>query len=101
MPHNGDTTYETLFWRGITCRVTTTRNWRIKGWTVITLRAPEGVPFPLGVRGYCRHGLEQDDLDARGGAVAYFREWADREAATPAYADAVAKWKQGDLFGRT
>lgn len=90
--------YETLIWRGITCRVSTTPNWRIEGWTVITLRAPADVPFPLGVNGYCRHGLEQTELDACGGAVAYFKAWADREAKNPAFAMAVAKSKQGDLF---
>lgn len=100
MQRNGATTYETLIWRGITCRVTTTPNWRIEGWTVITLRAPDDVPFPLGVRGYCRRGLEQQELDSSGGAVSYFKEWADREADSPAYAIAVANWKQGDLFNR-
>lgn len=100
MPHNGTTTYDTLIWRGIACRISTTRDWRIKGWTVITLRAPEHIPFPLGVRGYARHGIEQDELDNYGGAVAYFKAWADREAEGPAFAAAVAKWKQGDLFKR-
>jgi hypothetical protein len=80
--------------------VSTTPNWRIAGWTIVTLRAPDDEPFPLGLRGYYRHGLEQAELDTRGGAVAHFREWADREAATPAYAIAVAKWKQGNLFNR-
>lgn len=98
MPLSRKTTYDTLIWRGITCRVTTTLDHRIKGWTVITLRAPDDVPFPLGVRSYCRHGLEQTELDAVGGAVAYFRDWADREANSPAYLNAVARHKQGDLF---
>lgn len=92
------TSYETLIWRGITCRICTTRNWRINGWTVITLRAPDDVPFPLGVGGYVRHGLEQEELDAAGGAVAFFKAWADREANSPAYLHTIARHKQGDLF---
>jgi hypothetical protein len=98
MPRNGQTTYETLIWRNITCRITTTRDWRIEGWTIITLRYPEDVPFPLGVRGYCRHGLEQKELDVHGGAVNFFKAWADREARNPAYAIAIAKSKQSNLF---
>lgn len=98
MQHNRQATYETLIWRGITCRVCTTHDWRIKGWTVITLRAPDDVPFPLGVRGYVQHGLEQEKLDACGGAVAYFKEWADREANNPIYLNAIAQYRQGDLF---
>lgn len=92
------TSYDTLIWRGITCRVCTTHNWRIIGWTVITLRYPDDVPFPIGVRGYLRHGLEQEKLEAAGGAVAYFRAWADREANSIAYLNALARHKQGDLF---
>ena len=98
MQRKQSTTYETLIWRGVTCRITTTHDWRIEGWTVITLRYTEDVPFPLGVRGYLRHGLEQKELDAHGGAVSYFKAWADRDAGNPAYAIAVAKWKQGNLF---
>ena len=98
MQRSSATTYETLLWRGITCRVTTTRNWRVEGWTVITLRYPEDVPFPLGARGYVRHGLDHENLEAAGGAVAYFRAWADREANAPAYLNAVARDRQGDLF---
>ncbi|MBX9862390.1 MAG: hypothetical protein K2Y42_06510 [Hyphomicrobium sp.] len=100
MPRSSKAIYETLIWRGITCRVCTTRDHRIDGWTVITLRAPEDVPFPLGVRGYCRHGLEQAKLDAEGGTVAYFRAWADRDSNNPAYLNAVAGHRQGDLFRR-
>ena len=98
MPHNHKTSYETLIWRGITCRICTTHDWKIKGWSVITLRAPEDVPFPLGVRGYCRHGLETHELNRAGGAVAYFRAWAEREASHPIYLDALTRHKQGNLF---
>lgn len=98
MPRSSRTTYETLIWRDITCRVTTTRDYRIEGWTVITLRAPEDVPFPLGVRGYISHGLEQEKLDAAGGAVTFFRDWADRVANSPFYLLAIAKHCQGELF---
>lgn len=98
MRRSSETTYETLIWRGITCRISTTHDWKITGWSIITLRAPEEVPFPLGVRGYIRHGLERAELDARGGAVAFFRAWADREANSPAYLNAIARHKQGDLF---
>lgn len=98
MPLDPLPTYETLIWRGITCRVCTTHNHTIQGWTVISLRAPSDIPFPLGVRGYIRHGLEQEELDAAGGAVAYFRAWADLESLKPPYLDAVARHKQRDLF---
>jgi hypothetical protein len=98
MLRSSETIYETLIWRGITCRISTTHDWKITGWSIITLRAPEEVPFPLGVRGYIRHGLERTELDARGGAVAFFRAWADREASSPAYLNAIARHKQGDLF---
>lgn len=93
------TTYDTLIWRGITCRVCTIHNWRIIGWSVITLRYPADVPFPIGVRGYLRHGLEQQKLEAAGGGVAFFKAWADQQAHSPAYLDAVARQKQRDLFG--
>ena len=92
------TSYDTLIWRGITCRVCTTHNWRIIGWTVITLRYPDDVPFPIGVRGYLRHGLEQEKFEAAGGAVAFFRAWAARGAISIAFLNPLARHKQGDLF---
>lgn len=98
MPHNRKTSYETLIWRGITCRICTTHDYRIKGWSQITLRAPDDVPFPLGLRGYCKHGLEQTALEAAGGAVAYFRDWADSEATSPNYLRALERHRQGDFF---
>ncbi len=98
MPDNEQTTHETLIWRGITCRISTTHNWKITGWSVITLRAPLDAPFPLGVGGYCRHGLEQETLEAAGGAVRFFKEWADREAHMPPFFAAVSRHRQDDLF---
>ncbi|OAV63584.1 hypothetical protein Barb4_04966 [Bacteroidales bacterium Barb4] len=50
------------------------------------------------MNGYLSHGLEQEKLEAAGGAVAFFRAWADREAESPAFLHALARHRQGDLF---
>lgn len=100
MRRDAKTVQETFDWRGITCRVTTTRDWRIDGWTLVALKAvhPLGIPFPLGHNGTWSHGLEQEALDAAGGAVAYCRACADKQADHPTYLDAVGRHRQGDLF---
>lgn len=94
-------TLHTFTWRGITCRVTLTRNHRIDGWTLIILRviAPEAAPLPFALDGHLQHGVEQSELDAAGGVEPFLSAWATRAADTAAYNNAVSKWRQADLFG--
>jgi len=89
-------------WRGVTARVTVTFNYRIEGWTVLDIRvtSPPGAPLPFAVDGYRHHGIEQTELDAAGGVERFLTAWAERDVHNGAYAMAMAKWKQGDLFGR-
>lgn len=93
-------TYETFCWRGVSARVTVTRNHRIEGWTLldITVLSPPRAPLPFAIDGHLQHGLEQDKIDAAGGVGPQLTAWAERDAQTPGYALAVARWKQGDLF---
>lgn len=90
----------TFTWRNVTAHVAVTRNYRIEGWTVLDIRvtSPPHGPLPFAVDGHRHHGLEQAELDAAGGVLAFLAAWADREAGSPAYAIALAKWRQGDLF---
>lgn len=96
-------TVETLAWRGVTCRVTVTQNHRIEGWTLLEIAvvSPSGAPLPIAVDGHRIHGIEQEAIDAAGGICPFLTTWADRAATTPAYAHALARWKQGDLFKPT
>lgn len=95
-----NTGISTFTWRGISCRVSITRDYRIQGWTVLDIRvvSPAGAPIPFAPDGYRRHGVEQAELDAAGGIDSFLTAWAERDVSTSAYAIAVAKWKQGDLF---
>lgn len=90
----------TFCWRGVTARVSVTRNHRIEGWTLldITVQSPRGAPLPFAIDGYRQHGQEQEEVDGAGGVAAFLTAWAEREAGSPAYAHALARWKQGDLF---
>lgn len=93
--------FASFAWRGVNAHVTIVRNYRIEGWThlCITLKQSKGPPLPFLVDGHVvHHGLEQEQLDAAGGVVAYLTAWANREAASAAYLNALAKWRQGDLF---
>lgn len=87
-------------WRGVTARVSMTRNHRIEGWTLldVVVVSPDGAPLPFAVDGRRHHGIEQDEIDAAGGLVPFLTAWAERDAPSAAYAIAVAKWKQSDLF---
>lgn len=93
-------TVETFTWRGVTCRVTIARNHRIEGWTLLDMAviSPSGAPLPFAVDGHRVHGIEQAAIDAAGGVGPFLTAWADRDASSPAYAIAFARWKQGDLF---
>lgn len=90
----------TFTWRDVTAHVAVTRNYRIEGWTVLDIRVinPPNGPLPFAVDGYRRQGIEQAEIDAAGGVLAFLTAWAEREAGSSAYAIALAKWKQGDLF---
>lgn len=90
----------TFTWRDVSCRVEHIRDWRIEGWSRLTLRVthPRGAPLPVTESGYVEHQLDEDELNAAGGPVAFFAAWFDRMAATPRYADALYRWKQGNLF---
>jgi hypothetical protein len=88
-------------WRAVRAHVTIVRNYRVEGWThlCITLKQSAGPPLPFIVDGHiAHHGVEQEQLNAAGGVLRYLQAWADREASSPAYLNAVAKWRQGDLF---
>jgi hypothetical protein len=91
----------TFTWEAVTAQVAITRNYRVEGWTLLDIRvtSPPGAPLPFAVDGSRHHGLEQAELDAAGGVLAFLTAWAEREAGSPAYATALANWKQGDLFG--
>lgn len=94
------TSHHTFTWRDITCRVTMRHNYRVEGWTLLIIDVvhPAEAPIPFAVDGYRQHGLEQDAIDAAGGLQPFLAAWAERESHTPAYAIALAKWKQHDLF---
>jgi hypothetical protein len=79
---------------------THSQNYISAGWSHIELRVvkPKGRPVPITNTGYLSHFLDETDLKAAGGAVAFFREWLDREADSKAYRKALARWQQLDLF---
>lgn len=88
-------------WRGVAAHVTVVRNYRVDGWThlCITLKQSSGPPLPFIVDGrIAHHGVEQEQIDAAGGTFPYLTAWANREATSPAYLNAIARWRQGDLF---
>jgi hypothetical protein len=89
-----------LVWRFATCRVRHTRDYISAGWSHIELMvvSPKGAPLPITSTGYRSHFLDEEQLIAAGGAVAYFTAWLDREATSKAWAKAEFKWRQGDLF---
>ncbi len=88
-------------WRDLSCRVEHVRDWKIDGWSRLIVRvvsprdAP--LPFPEG-GGYAVQELDEDDLRAAGGPVAFLLSLMEREASSFRYAQALYRWKQGDLF---
>lgn len=94
------TTIMTFRWRGVTARVTITRNHRIDGWTLLVVKVeePRQAPLPFALGGTRTHGLEEEELQRAGGVAAYLHAWADREARSAAYVAALNRWRQGDLF---
>jgi len=91
---------EKFTWRGIEMLATHSPNYISAGWSHIELRVvkPKGRPVPITDTGYLSHFLDEADLKAVGGAVAFFRAWLDREADSKAYRRALARWQQLDLF---
>lgn len=90
----------TFTWRDITCRVEHIRDFKIDGWSKLIVRvvSPRGAPLPVTESGYLEHQLDEDVVIAAGGLVPYLTTWMDRTAIYPRYAQALAKWKQADLF---
>lgn len=91
---------EKFAWRGIEMSATHTRDWLGEGWSHLEMRVlkPKGRPVPITDTGYLSHFLDEADLKAAGGTVAFFRAWLDREAESKAYRKALARWQQLDLF---
>jgi len=95
-------TTDSFTWRGIRCSVVHTRGHINAGWSrlqfrVLSDRAP---PVPITHARYLAHELDEDEVIAAGGTVAFMLAWLDREAETPGYAKALAAWKQLDLFAQ-
>ncbi|WP_414463402.1 hypothetical protein [Hyphomicrobium sp. DY-1] len=90
----------TITWRDVTCQVDHIPDWKIDGWSKLMIRVvhPRGAPLPFCEDGYHVHELDEDDLKAAGGAVAFVLSWLDRDADHPRYTQALYKWRQGDLF---
>lgn len=91
---------EKFTWRGIEMSATHSPNYISAGWSHIELRVvkPKGRPVPITDTGYLSHFLDEADLKAAGGAVAFFMAWLDREADSKVYRKALARWQQLDLF---
>lgn len=91
---------EKFTWRGIEMSATHSPNYISAGWSHIELRVvkPKGRPVPITNTGYLSHFLDEADLKAAGGPVAFFRAWLDREVDSKAYRKALARWQQLDLF---
>lgn len=90
----------TLTWRGVACRVEHHPDHINAGWSRLNIRvlSPAGAPLPFTESGWLRHELDEDDLKAAGGPVAFFTAWLERDAGSTHYAAALARWKQFDLF---
>lgn len=93
-------TVQRFTWRGVEMSVTYSPDYISAGWTHLELRVlnPKGKPVPITTTGYLSHFLDEDELEAAGGPVAFFRVWLEREGESKAYRIALAKWQQLDLF---
>lgn len=98
--HRSRKAVERFTWRGIECSATHTSDYISTGWSHVELRVlkPKGMPVPITETGYRSHFLDEADIKAAGGPAAFFRAWLEREAASKAYAKALARWRQLDLF---
>lgn len=100
MPKPPDSESFSLSWRGVACRVAHKRNHIDAGWSKLTIAVlkPCGTPLPFAESGFFVHEMDEDHLASVGGPVSFFVAWLERDAATPRYAAALARWKQCDLF---
>lgn len=75
-------------------------DWKIQGWSRLIIRVvhPSGAPLPFAEDGFHVHELDEDELKTAGGTVAFLLSWLQRDAGTIRYAQALYRWKQGDLF---
>lgn len=91
---------EKFTWCGIEMSATHSPNYISAAWSHIELHVvkPKGRPVPITDTGYLSHFLDEADLKAVGGPVAFFRAWLEREADSKAYRKALARWQQLDLF---
>lgn len=88
-------------WRDIKLRVRHTPDYINPGWSVLEIHvvAPKGAPIPITDTGYRSQFLDEAELKAAGGPVAYVRAWLDAEAKTKRWHKAEFNWRQGDFFG--
>jgi hypothetical protein len=94
------TTAHWFTWHHLRCKVSETRHYIRHGWTMLQLEvvASRDTPCPITTTGYLAHFLDEDELVRAGGAIAFFRDWMDREAQSKAYKAVEFRWRQGDLF---
>lgn len=88
-------------WRDVACRVHHIRDWKLDGWSRLIVRAVSspGAPLPFAEGGgYHVTELDEDELKAAGGPVAFLLSRMEQEACSIRYAQALYRWKQGDLF---
>lgn len=87
-------------WRDVECSVEHIPDWKIDGWSKLIIRVvhPRGAPLPFSERGYHVRELDEDELKAAGGVVAFLLSWLERDATAPRYLEAIYRWKQRDLF---
>lgn len=92
--------FHAFTWRELTCHVEHIPDWKIAGWSRLIIRVlhPRGAPLPFAEAGYHVHELDEDELTAAGGPVAFLLSWLERDAGSLRYAQALYGWKQGDLF---
>lgn len=88
-------------WRDVECSVEHIPDWKIDGWSRLVIRvvSPRGAPLPFSEQGFHVHDMDEDQLKAAGGPVAFLLAWLERDAVNLRYAEALYRWKQGDLFG--
>lgn len=90
-----------LVWTDVRCRVRVEANYRGNvGWSRIDIQvmSPVGHPLPIAESGYHSHQLDENDLAAAGGAVAFYRAWLDRDSRHHRYTKALDVYHQRDLF---
>lgn len=98
--HRREPTQYRFQWREFRLRIRHTPDYLSKGWSHLELHlvAPKGAPLPITATGYLSHFLGEDQLNAAGGPIAFFRAWLEREAKTKKWSKAEFRWRQGDLF---